>query len=157
MDRLAKWKDKRIWIIGTAVLVLISIIVFSLFFGGLSEPEQVALDFYKKAWIQNDLQAAKELMKSEPSPASRYWAGLMKSTPRKNGPVLLLSEEGPAGKAWEVYIHRPDLDEGFRVTVEDVNGQWKITKYVHDKPSEYDTIYRANPHLRDQWKEIENP
>ena len=157
MDRLAKWKDKRIWIIGTAVLVLISIIVFSLFFGGLSEPEQVALDFYKKAWIQNDLQAAKELIKSEPSPASRYWADLMKDSPRKNGPVLLLSEEGPAGKAWEIYIHRPDLDEGFYVTVEDVNGQWKITKYVHDKPSEYDTIYRANPHLRDQWKEIENP
>ena len=137
MDRLAKWKDKRIWIIGTAVLVLISIIVFSLFFGGLSEPEQVALDFYKKAWIQNDLQAAKELMKSEPSPASRYWAGLMKDSPRKNGPVLLLSEEGPAGKAWEIYIHRPDLDEGFYVTVEDVNGQWKITKYVHDNMTRF--------------------
>lgn len=154
MDQIANWKDKRVWIVGIAALVLIGIMI-SLFFGGLSEPEQIAIRFYKKAWIENDLQAAKEMLKSEPSPANRYWADLMKNSPRKNGPVLLLSE--PAGKVWEIYIHRPDLDEGFYVTVEDVDGQWKVTKYVHDKPSEYDTIYRANPHLRDQWKEIENP
>lgn len=88
----------------------------------------------------NDPQLLEELQKYEINPKV----------------LIVANPQDPQTDVYKSYfIHRPTDEHGFRVSLTNINGVWKVSKFSHQDTNGYASANFLLPSLKDQWKEVQ--
>ncbi len=130
----------------------------------LSEPEDTALQFYKALWVDGDLEKAKSFVGRYPPGKKLNWrAEEVKKDLGANNKILIaespLDIQTPNEKSY--LIHRSKDKKDFKVTVRQIDGEWKVVNFHQTYRSDaggynsfenYQRIKYEFPKMK--WKEI---
>lgn len=118
--------------------------------GGEDDAEQIAISFYKAAWVEGNPDKAASFGPSgaDASDLKGYKAK------GKNTPVLI-AEYSP-GKSYRLYyIYRPADNTMYAVQLTQHKGKWLVTQFDRKENYSMQMIDQAFPQLRGEWKEIQ--
>ncbi|TCS95711.1 hypothetical protein [Hazenella coriacea] len=155
---------KHKWIVISSFIVVLltaSYLVISQI-GGMSEEEEIALQFYKALWVEGNRSKAESYI----APGfwdQKYvkWVIEEEKDPSPSSPVLMVEEpEGPEYKSEDkklFYIYEPVKDKIYGILLIKLDGKWQVQVGGRLEEFDYASLNRHYPGLKEQWKEFQLP
>lgn len=132
----------------------------------LTGPEKVAVDFYKKVWVEGDFDHSGEMLKHQSDVKDLRWRVEQTATSKKKNPPILVTVSPTDSQMFSktILIHRPSDKRDYKVRVQRTGGRWKVVKFEQNYDSRqggyinndaFQRYVREYPALT--WKRVKNP
>lgn len=112
------------------------------------DAEQVAVGFYKAAWVEGDPEKAASFGPSGANALDSYAKG-------PNVPIMIAEYPSKSSIYRTYYIYRPSDNSMFAVQLVRHKGSWVVAKYDQKDNYSIQTLDQVFPQLQGKWKEIQ--